>query len=42
VFKVQFDSRKIVCASVDPRIVGWDFACGDEEILEACQFFRGL
>lgn len=42
VFKVQFDSRKIVCASVDPRIVGWDFACGDEEILEACQFFQGL
>jgi F-box and WD-40 domain protein 1/11 len=27
---------------VDPRIVGWDFACGDEEILEACQFFQGL
>ncbi|KAJ5168331.1 uncharacterized protein N7482_003925 [Penicillium canariense] len=42
VFKVQFDSRKIVCASVDPRIVGWDFACGDEEILEACSFFQGL
>ncbi|EPS33505.1 hypothetical protein PDE_08467 [Penicillium oxalicum 114-2] len=42
VFKVQFDSRKIVCASVDPRIVGWDFACGDEEILEACRFFQGL
>ncbi|KAJ5756223.1 hypothetical protein N7533_005766 [Penicillium manginii] len=42
VFKVQFDSRKIVCASVDPRIIGWDFACGDEEILEACPFFQGL
>ncbi|KAJ5183675.1 hypothetical protein N7492_001291 [Penicillium capsulatum] len=42
VFKVQFDSRKIICASVDPRIVGWDFACGDEEIMEACPFFQSL
>lgn len=42
VFKVQFDSRKIICASVDPRIVGWDFACDDEEITEACPFFQGL
>lgn len=42
VFKVQFDSRKIVCASVDPRIVGWDFACDDEEITEACHFFQSL
>lgn len=42
VFKVQFDSRKIICASVDPRIIGWDFACGDEEILESCPYFQGL
>lgn len=42
VFKVQFDSRKIICASQDPRIVGWDFACDDEEIIEACPFFQGL
>ncbi|KAL1965065.1 hypothetical protein VTN77DRAFT_6125 [Rasamsonia byssochlamydoides] len=42
VFKLQFDARKIICASQDPRIVGWDFACGDEEIIEACQFFTGL
>lgn len=42
VFKVQFDSRKIICASVDPRIVGWDFACDDDEITEACPFFQGL
>ncbi|KAJ5086572.1 hypothetical protein NUU61_007879 [Penicillium alfredii] len=42
VFKVQFDSRKIVCASQDPRIVGWDFACDDDEITEACPFFQGL
>ncbi|KAJ5730080.1 uncharacterized protein N7483_004588 [Penicillium malachiteum] len=42
VFKVQFDSRKIVCASVDPRIVGWDFANDDEDIIEACPFFESL
>jgi F-box and WD-40 domain protein 1/11 len=42
VFKIQFDARKIICASQDPRIVGWDFANGDEEIIEACQFFTGL
>ncbi|KAL1988738.1 hypothetical protein VTN96DRAFT_7622 [Rasamsonia emersonii] len=42
IFKLQFDARKIICASQDPRIVGWDFACGDEEIIEACQFFTGL
>ncbi|KAJ5322402.1 hypothetical protein N7452_010691 [Penicillium brevicompactum] len=42
VFKLQFDARKIICASVDPRIVGWDFANNDEEIIEACPFFQGL
>lgn len=42
VFKLQFDARKIVCASQDTAIVGWDFACDDEEIIEACQFFVGL
>lgn len=42
VFKLQFDARKIICASQDPRIVGWDFACDDEELNEACQFFTGL
>jgi F-box and WD-40 domain protein 1/11 len=42
VYKLQFDARKIICASQDPRIVGWDFAAGDEEIIEASQFFLGL
>ncbi|KAJ6084074.1 hypothetical protein N7486_010874 [Penicillium sp. IBT 16267x] len=42
VFKVQFDAHKIICASVDPRIVGWDFSNDDEEIVEACQFFESL
>ncbi|KAK2785284.1 hypothetical protein FQN51_003830 [Onygenales sp. PD_10] len=42
VFKLQFDARKLICASQDQRIVGWDFACGDEEIEEACRFFVGL
>ncbi|BAE58177.1 unnamed protein product [Aspergillus oryzae RIB40] len=39
---VQFDARKIVCATQDPRIVVWDFADDDEEIKEASQFFTGL
>ncbi|KAL1957780.1 hypothetical protein VTO42DRAFT_5498 [Malbranchea cinnamomea] len=39
VFKLQFDARKIICASQDTRIVGWDFACGDEDIEKASQFF---
>ena len=42
VFKLQFDARKVICASQDPRIVGWDFACGDEDLLEACQFFTEI
>jgi F-box and WD-40 domain protein 1/11 len=42
VFKLQFDARKLICASQDHRIVGWDFACGDKEIEEASRFFVGL
>ncbi|KAL4976659.1 WD40-repeat-containing domain protein [Aspergillus desertorum] len=42
IFKIQFDARKIICASQDPRIVGWDFVGDDEELDEACQFFKGL
>ncbi|KAL6232571.1 hypothetical protein BDW75DRAFT_18405 [Aspergillus navahoensis] len=42
IFKIQFDARKIICASQDPRIVGWDFVSDDEELDEACQFFTGL
>jgi F-box and WD-40 domain protein 1/11 len=41
-FKLQFDARRIVCASQDPRIVAWDFAYGDEEIIKASQFFTGV
>jgi len=41
VFKLQFDSRRIVCCSQDPRIVGWDFAAGDADIMEASRFFLG-
>ncbi|KAI9375300.1 WD40-repeat-containing domain protein [Aspergillus egyptiacus] len=42
IFKIQFDARKIICASQDPRIVGWDFVGDDKELEEACQFFTGL
>ena len=41
VFKLQFDARRIVCCSQDPRIVGWDFAAGDTDIMVASQFFLG-
>ncbi|KAL6717621.1 hypothetical protein ACLMJK_005536 [Lecanora helva] len=39
VFKLQFDARRIICCSQDPKIVGWDFANGDEEIMECSRFF---
>lgn len=42
IYKLQFDARKIICASQDSRIVGWDFAAGDEAIMEASQFFVGV
>jgi F-box and WD-40 domain protein 1/11 len=41
VFKLQFDSRRIICCSQDPTIVGWDFADGDKDIEEASRFFAG-
>jgi F-box and WD-40 domain protein 1/11 len=41
VFKLQFDARRIVCCSQDSRIVGWDFANDDPEVVEACRFFVG-
>ena len=39
VFKLQFDARRLVCCSQDPKIVGWDFANGDEDIIECSRFF---
>ena len=39
VFKLQFDARRIICCSQDPKIVGWDFANGDEHIIECARFF---
>ena len=41
VFKLQFDSRRIVCCSQDSRIIGWDFANGDRDIEESSKFFLG-
>ncbi|KAI1626120.1 F-box and WD-40 domain-containing protein 1/11 [Exophiala viscosa] len=41
VFKLQFDARRIVCCSQDSRIVGWDFANGDPDVIEASRFFIG-
>ncbi|KAI9730774.1 MAG: hypothetical protein M1818_008054 [Claussenomyces sp. TS43310] len=39
VFKLQFDARRIICCSQTPIIVGWDFANGDDKIIEASRFF---
>jgi len=39
VFKLQFDARRIICCSQDPKIVGWDFANGNEQIMECSRFF---
>ena len=39
VFKLQFDARRIICCSQDPKIVGWDFANGDREIEDVSRFF---
>lgn len=39
VFKLQFDARRIICCSQDPKIVGWDFANGDAQIIECSPFF---
>jgi len=40
VFKVQFDTRRIICCSQSNVIRGWDFANGDEEIEKVCRFFE--
>ncbi|EEP80424.1 predicted protein [Uncinocarpus reesii 1704] len=42
IFKLQFDARKLICASQDHIIVGWDFANGDKYLEEASRFFVGL
>lgn len=41
IFKLQFDTRRIVCCSQDSRIIGWDFANAEEDIEEASKFFLG-
>lgn len=42
VFKLQFDARRIICCSQMTKIVGWDFANGDEQITEASRFFAPI
>lgn len=42
VFKLQFDARRIISCSQTPIIVGWDFANGDEQIIEASRFFAPI
>jgi len=40
VFKLQFDARWIICCSQDSKIIGWDYAAGDQGIIEASRFFK--
>lgn len=42
VFKLQFDARRIICCSQTPIIVGWDFANGDGQIIEASRLFAPI
>jgi len=42
VFKLQFDARRVICCSQTSIIVGWDFANGDEQIIEASRFFAPI
>jgi F-box and WD-40 domain protein 1/11 len=42
VFKLQFDARRIICCSQTSVIVGWDFANGDEKLIEASRFFAPI
>lgn len=42
VFKLQFDARRIICCSQTSVIVGWDFANGDKELIEASRFFAPI
>ena len=39
VFKLQFDATRIICCSQDNKIVGWDFANGDDNIRACARFF---
>jgi F-box and WD-40 domain protein 1/11 len=39
IYKLQFCSRRLLCCSMEPIIVGWDFANGDKEIEIASEFF---
>lgn len=41
VFKLQFDARRIVCCSQDSRIIGWDFADNNQDIIDCSRFFVG-
>ncbi|RDW64963.1 hypothetical protein BP6252_10614 [Coleophoma cylindrospora] len=42
VFKLQFDARRMISCSQTPIIVGWDFANGDKQIIEASRFFAPI
>lgn len=40
VFKLQFDTRWVICCCQDGKIMGWDFANNEPELMEVCRLFK--
>ncbi|KAF8425972.1 WD40-repeat-containing domain protein [Tirmania nivea] len=40
VFKLQFDTRWVICCCQDGKIMGWDFADGELDLMNVCRFFK--
>lgn len=40
VFKLQFDTRWVICCCQDGKIMGWDFANREPALIEVCRFFK--
>jgi len=40
VFKLQFDTRWVICCCQDGKIMGWDFANGEPDLMNVCRFFK--
>lgn len=40
VFKLQFDTRWVICCCQDGKIMGWDFANNELDLMSVCRFFK--
>lgn len=40
VFKLQFDTRWVICCCQDGKIMGWDFANNEADLMAVCRFFK--